>query len=233
MTPPWAQDVVRRTTHALEDAADPDRAPLMSAYMRDRFPFLGIGTPLRRSVLRQAWDGLPVPSPAEVGVAAGALWQLPCREYQYAACDLLGVHLGTARRARRYPPRFLTEVVRPLVVEKAWWDTVDSLRSVAVGPLVEAHRELVTTMRAWSRSQERWLVRSALIHQLGYRGRTDEALLLDLCAEHAGDREFFVAKAVGWALRTYARTAPDVVRRFCAEHPELSPLARREALKHL
>jgi 3-methyladenine DNA glycosylase AlkD len=87
-------------------------------------------------------------------------------------------------------------------------------------------------LRDWARSPDRWLRRSALIAQLGARERTDTALLTEVVEANAADREFFVRKAIGWALRDFARTDPDWVRRFLADH-ELSPLSRREAAKHL
>lgn len=229
----WPQEIVSRAMVALEPAADEARGAEMSAYMRDLFPFLGIQTPQRTALLKDAWADLPKPTPTELAEAVTELWDLHGREYQYAACDLLGMHLGTPRRAARYSPFFLTDVIGPLVTTKSWWDTVDSLRAVAVGPLVLAHPELKAVMRAWADDENHWLVRSALIHQLGYKAQTDEELLFDLCAQHAGNREFFVGKAIGWALRTYARQAPDAVRRFCEDHPDLTRLARREALKHL
>jgi 3-methyladenine DNA glycosylase AlkD len=218
---------------ALEPAADAARAASMAAYMHGRFPFLGIQAPERGTLLRSAWADLPEPSTPDLGAAVTHLWRLRGREYQYAASDLLGRCLRTTARAARVDPGFLTDVVRPLLVTTPWWDTVDALRGSAVGPLVAAHPDLASEMRAWVLDDDRWLVRSAIIHQLGFGDRTDEALLLDLCARRATDREPFVAKAIGWALRTHARRHPDVVRRFCAEHPELTPLARREALKHL
>lgn len=230
----WAQEVVVRTMLALEPAADPARARNMAAYMRDAFDFLGIPTPQRRLLLARAWQDLPEPTPGDLARASAELWRLAGREYQYAGCDLLARYAGTTRRAGRLPAGFLESAVRPLLQSRPWWDTVDALRSAAVGPLVAAHPQLVQVVRRWSADDDdRWLVRSALIHQLGYGERTDEALLLELCARHAADTEFFVAKAIGWALRTHARLRPDAVRRFCAEHPELTPLARREALKHL
>lgn len=229
----WADEVVLRTMLALEPAADAGRAAGMAAYMRGRFPFLGIQTPQRTALLRDAWHDLPDPSAAELAAAAGQLWRLHGREYQYAAVDLLARHVGTPRRAAALPPAFLTDAVLPLLVAKAWWDSVDALRGAAVGPLVAAHPGLTATMRRWVEDDDHWLVRSAIIHQLGYRDRTDEALLFELCARRAADREFFVGKAIGWALRTHARRRPDAVRAFCADHPELTALARREALKHV
>lgn len=223
----WQDRTVASTVDALGPLADPARAVPMAAYLRDQFPFLGIGAPDRRSALRRAWHALPAPTATELSGALRALWNLPEREYQHCGCDLL------ARYIRVCPAAFLTGTVQDLVTSRSWWDTVDALRSAAVGPLVAKDPDLVRVLWEWLESSNRWLVRSAIIHQLGYRADTDPAVLFGMCARRATDREFFIAKAIGWALRTYARQAPDDVRAFVADHPELSPLARREALKHL
>jgi 3-methyladenine DNA glycosylase AlkD len=223
----WPAAAVAATVAALVPIADPQRAVPMAAYMRDQFSFLGIGTPARTAALKVAWRGLPTPSGVDAAGAAQALWALPEREFQYAGCDLL------ARWHRTLTPDLLRGAIEPLITTKSWWDTVDSLRKAAVGPLVAAHPQLVSTLRGWIEDDDRWLVRSAIIHQLGYGPDTDADLLFAFCARRASDPEFFVAKAIGWALRTYARQAPDAVRDFVAAHPQLSSLARREALKHL
>ncbi len=231
----WPREVVVATRAALEPLADPARAEPMAAYMRGQFTFLGVATSARRAATRAAWSALPGPAPGALAEsldeAARQLWRLPAREYQYAGCDLLARYLAPA--VRRLPATLLTGLVQDLVTTRSWWDTVDALRPAAVGPLVLAHRELVAVMQAWCDGTQPWLVRSALIHQLGYAERTDEALLMQLCARRAADQELFVAKAVGWALRTHARRRPGAVLDFVTAHPELSALARREAVKHL
>jgi 3-methyladenine DNA glycosylase AlkD len=231
--PGWAHGVVALAQDALRPLADPDRAAPMAAYLRDQFPFLGIPTPQRAAALRAAWAGIGAPSEGELTEGALALWALPEREFQYAACDLLTRWIGTTTRAAGIGPGFLADGVRQLITTASWWDSVDALRSAAVGPLVAAHPQLRSVMSGWVELDDRWLVRSAIIHQLGYGDATDADLLFALCARRAGDREFFVAKAIGWALRTYARRRPDAVREFVGRHSELTPLARREALKHL
>lgn len=226
-------DVVDRADEALRAIADPERAGPMAAYMRHQFAFLGIPGPQRRAALAAAWRDVPRLDEADLDGAVRSLWARDEREFAYAACDLLERELGTARKATRVGPEFLTTTVHHLITDKSWWDTVDSLRKVAVGPLVQAHPDLRQVMRQWVESPDRWLVRSAIIHQLGYRRATDADLLFAACARRATDREFFIAKAIGWALRQYTYIDPDAVRRFVDAHPELTPLARREALKHL
>ncbi len=221
----WAGDVVRATEQALRPLADPARAVSMAAYMKDRFAFLGVAAPDRRRAQRAAWAGLPTQTEGDLSDAVGRLWRLPEREFQYAACDLLTRNNGICGTG------FLQTTGAELITVKSWWDSVDSLRGAVVGPLVLRHRELRPVMRTWISTDDIWLARSAIIHQLGYRGETDPELLFGLCATRATDPEFFIAKAIGWALRDYSYTDAAAVVAFIDNHPELRPLSRREGLK--
>jgi 3-methyladenine DNA glycosylase AlkD len=128
---------------------------------------------------------------------------------------------------------FIT-TARYLIVTRSWWDTVDALAAHLVGSLVRRHPGLVSTMDEWIDDDNLWVIRTALLHQLTYREATDHVRLFDYCLRQAHHRDFFIRKAIGWALRSYARTAPDDVRRFVGRHePVLAPLSVREALKHL
>jgi 3-methyladenine DNA glycosylase AlkD len=207
-------------------AADPDRAPAMAAYMRDQFPFLGLPTPVQRSVARAALRELPAPDEADVVALTTACWAMPEREYQYAGCDY------AIRHAPGCGPGFLGHA-RTLLLTKSWWDTVDALAANVVGPLVRAHPGLVTVMDDWIDDDDDWLVRTAIIHQLHAKDGTDAARLFGYCSRRAADREFFVRKAIGWALREYSKTDADAVVTFVATHGELSPLSAREAMKWL
>lgn len=113
---------------------------------------------------------------------------------------------------------------------KSWWDTVDELATHVAGPLVAAHPELRSVMDRWVTSESIWLARVAILHQERWKERTDADLLFTYCLRRAGEREFFIRKAIGWALRSYARTAPEAVAGFLAAHgDELSGLSPREA----
>ena len=218
---------VEATVTALRPLADPERAGPMAAYMKDVAPFLGIQTPARRSALRAAWRPLPAPTADEVARIARRLWALPEREYHYAACDLI------AREQRRLPPSFLADPVQGLLIDAPWWDTVDSLGTAAVSPLTAREPSLVDLMWTWLHSGDRWLIRAAIQHQRGRRERTDVALLFAMCDPFAEDREFFIAKAIGWALRDLTAWDAPAVQRFVDEHPGLSAVARREAVRGL
>ena len=122
-----------------------------------------------------------------------------------------------------------------MIVSGAWWDYVDVLAAHRLGGLLRKEPQAVAqVMRAWSRSDDLWKRRSAILCQLQLKKDTDPALLADCLAPALPSREFFLRKAVGWALRQYARTAPQWVLDYVREHrAELSPLSQREALKHL
>ncbi|MDQ7904248.1 DNA alkylation repair protein [Phytohabitans sp. ZYX-F-186] len=222
---PLATAVLGRLTRVYGGARDPDRGPAMAAYMRDQFPFLGIQAPVQRVLAREVLDGLPRPSEDDLRDVAEACWALPEREYQYFACGLL------RRHARACSAGFL-ETARFLAVTKPWWDTVDILAAHLVGALVSAHPALVSTMDEWVADKDKWLVRTAILHQLRYKERTDAERLFRYCTRQAGHTDFFVRKAIGWALREYAKTEPAAVRTYVAGH-RLAPLSAREALKNL
>jgi len=138
-------------------------------------------------------------------------WRMPEREYQYFACGLL------RRHARVLKPGFLS-VARTLVTTKPWWDTVDALAAHTVGPMVARHPELLATMDEWAVEEDLWLVRTAILHQLTYKEATDAKRLFHYCSQQAGHPDFFVRKAIGWALREYAKTDPAEVRAFVHAH---------------
>lgn len=219
--------MLERLTDTYEGARDPVRAVRMAAYMRDQFPFLGIAAPEQRVLNRAVLGGLPRPTEGDLHDITLSCWALDAREYQYFAVRLLRANVRACGAA------FL-ETVRVLVTTKPWWDTVDELAAHVVGPLVERHPTLVHTMDAWCADADMWLIRTAILHQIRYRDTTDRQRLFRYCAAQAGHRDFFVRKAIGWALREYARTDPDAVREFVADHrTSLSGLAIREACKHL
>lgn len=222
-----ADTVIDRLCVQYGAAADPARAVPMRAYMRDRFPFLGITSTDRRQLSRRVVEGLPRPAEADLRAVALRCWELAEREYQYFACDWL------VRHAKALSSGFLP-TLRTLITTKPWWDTVDVLASRVAGPVVARDPAGRPSMDAWLADADLWLVRTAILHQLNYREATDADWLFAACATHAGHPDFFIRKAIGWALRQYARTDPDAVRGFVAAHRDrLSGLSVREALKHL
>ncbi|GIF67842.1 hypothetical protein Ais01nite_58770 [Asanoa ishikariensis] len=216
------EPVLARLTTLFEADRDPDRATAMRAYMRDQFDFLGIMSPRQRALARQATAGAAKPGRDDLLALADACWERPEREYQYFACDYLRRHVAVLG------PDALP-AVRRLITTKPWWDTVDVLAARVVGPLVRGHGAVMDT---WIEDDDLWVIRTALLHQLFYKGDTDAERLFDYCVRQKAHTDFFVRKAIGWALREYAKTDPEAVRGFVAATP-LSGLSRREALKNL
>ena len=221
---------------ALTAIADPSKAEAMRAYMKDIAPFLGVAASDRRQAQRRfiAWIRTTTSdsAPDELLDFADACWAEPEREFQYVATDL---HRAAATRkdGTMLGPEHLPRIEQ-LVRTRSWWDTVDSLAAWTVGPMVLAHPVLVPTMDEWIDDHSLWIARTAILHQLSYGPATDGERLFHYVDRRAVDREFFIRKALGWALRQYARVAPDEVRSFIeARGDRLSGLTRREALKHL
>ncbi len=220
----YAAEAVERIVAALSARRDAERAAGMSAYMRGQFPFLGVQTTERRALHKAALRGMTEPSEADLGDFARALYALFEREYQYVAVD----HL--VQWVDRCGPAFLA-VARELITTKSWWDTVDGLAAQVVGPLVLRYPELVPEMDRCVLDSNLWVARTAILHQLKYKGRTDADRLFRYCELRAGDREFFIRKAIGWALREYSKTDPEAVQRFIAANESvLSGLSKREGM---
>ncbi len=223
----WADSFMRACRSALAEQADPERAVEMAAYMKDRFGFYGIAAGPRRDAVRDATRELgPPPDGDELVELARQCWAADQREHQYTAADML-------RRWVRLLEVPHLDDVDEFIVTKSWWDTVDVLAARVVGPLVQAHPELTDVMDRWIDDPNLWRRRTAILHQLGYKDRTDAERLFAYCEGLAEEREFFIAKAIGWALREYAKTDPDAVWSFVDRHQQqLAPLSVREAMKH-
>lgn len=212
---------------SLRAAADASLAPGQQAYMKSAMPFLGVRVPEVRRLVRTLVRDLGIRDPAELATAARELWDdATHREERYAAAALLG--LRPLKGDLSLVP-FHEHVAR----SGAWWDHVDEAAH-RVADLHDAHpAETATVVLRWSTDDASfWVRRLAIISQLGRKDRVDLGLLAAVLEPNLADREFFIRKAVGWSLREVAKVDPDWVRAYVAGH-ELSPLSRREALKHL
>jgi len=190
--------------------------------MKDVASFLGIPAPDRRTALKAGWKGIEQPSSTALGNASLMLMALKEREYHYAAFDLID------RCRRQADDLFLDRFGTSLLTTKPWWDTVDGLVSAAVSPLCKVSDQSAL-IDQWSESRNIWLIRSAVTHQRGWKDDTDIPRVLGLCDRHWGNREFFVAKGIGWALRDIARLDPATVSEFLDGHPLRNSVAAREA----
>jgi len=217
---------------ALRAGADAERAVGQQRYMKSPMPFLGLTSPQRHILLRPllADPALRIDSRAAWERSIRELWDgAEFREDRYAALALL-----RHRTYRSWRDPDVMPLVEHIVVTGAWWDYVDEVGNVVGEVLLLDPEGEGLRMRAWSERDDLWLRRSAILSQLRHKDRTDTDLLEAVIEPNLDDRDFFIRKAIGWALRQYARTDPLWVRAFVDRHGDrLSGLSQREALKHL
>jgi 3-methyladenine DNA glycosylase AlkD len=209
-----------------EAHASVNKSAAMASYMKDRFPFHGLQKPLRSELQKDFLSEVKLASVEITFELARELWEQPEREYQYVAMEML---MGIKRKWNEESLRLFEE----LILTKSWWDTVDHLASRMVGGYcLKDHERHAGKMMDYAESDNSWLNRTALIHQLFYREKTDVELFEAVFLKCHHKKEFFIQKAIGWALRQYGATDPGYVLEFTRRHA-LSPLAKREALRKL
>lgn len=226
-----AADYVLRVDSALQPLANPANAVPMARYMRDKFLFLGVKTPERRSAtksivseLAKASSSCTSDSIVDWGVVT-ALWNRQAREFQYVACDYL-------LKVKPLPSGDVTRL-RGLIVSKSWWDTVDALSTV-VGRAFAAGTVEKQLILDWARDENLWVRRVSLICQRRLKNMTDTAVLEAAIRQNLGSDEFFINKAIGWALRDFSKTNPEWVKNFLHSYgSELSTLSIREGSKYV
>ena len=216
---------------ALEAAADPVKAPKMQAYMKSAMLYRGVSSPEQKAIWKAVFLAHPLSSRHEWQKVALTLWrEATFREERYAAIALTGLRQHASHRTMDSIPMF-----EEMIVTGAWWDFVDAIAGRQLGDVLRAEPSRMSKlMRRWARDKDMWKRRAAILCQLGFKKETDLSLLYDCIAPNLGERSFWIRKAIGWALREYARTDPAEVARYVDRAGDaLSPLSRREALKHV
>lgn len=204
---------------------EPVRAAAMSKYMRGQFVFYGLPTPLRRQLISIFLKEHGYPETNQLIHIVRTAYQQREREWHYFALDLL------IKMRKTLQPSDLT-FLKTLILQHSWWDTVDTIAPKLVGFLVEKNRELLAIMDEWATDSNIWIMRSAILCQLKWKQNTDFDRLTTYCKQHADSKEFFIQKAMGWALREYAYIDPRAVSTFITTYPHLPKLTIREASKH-
>ena len=209
-----------------ESHANLETAAPMKQYMRDKFEFLGLKSPQRKAHQKSFIAEHGLPPIGDLDQIIRQLWTLPQREYQYTAMGFLDRH------QKKLTPAHVP-LIEYLILTKSWWDTVDWLSSHQVGQLFIRYPNIRDEhIGRWRQSDNIWLRRTTLLFQFPCKANTDENLLFDLIRENLDSDEFFIQKAIGWALREYSKSNAESVTNFVAQ-TKLPPLSRREALKWL
>lgn len=213
-------------TQLFEENRNPENAVPMQNYMKNNFPFLGIKTPLRRELMRQIYVQTGLLKVDFQETLIEQLWEKEEREYQYAAIDY------TSKSLKKLTKQHLP-LMEKIMLHKQWWDSIDSIAPNAVGTIAKNDPSVLDeTIEKWAYGQDMWLCRASILFQLKYKETTDEQRLYRYILANADSKEFFIQKAIGWALREYSKTNPDSVRAFIQQH-SLPKLSIREGSKYI
>lgn len=218
-------DLVTVLKEEFEQMADSERAAKMQAYMRDLFPFYGVMATERRTVFNQMVKVVGVPD--NVITEAKKFFEQDKRELHVCGQELL------VKGKKQWKDLRLKDL-EWFIVNKSWWDTVDYLASNVVGMfmLKFGNAEDRALLDSWNTSENMWLQRTSIIYQLKYKDKTDTKLLSKYIEPHRYQKEFFIRKAIGWALREYSKVDPEWVEDYIQTH-ELQPLSFKEASRLL
>jgi len=221
-------ELVAFVQRELNDRAHPRKAVEMAAYMKTSMPFYGVPKPAREQIYREFKTRFAISNRKDYERAVLSLWALPHREEKYFALDV-------ARTWRDFIVPDSMPLYRRLIEEGAWWDFVDEVAAHLVGTvLLHNRKEIAPLMDQWIDDADMWIRRAAIISQLKHKDRTDHVRLFRYSLAQAAEKDFFIRKAIGWALRQYAYTAPERVRDFITRNRgKLSPLTYREASRVL
>jgi 3-methyladenine DNA glycosylase AlkD len=213
-----------RLVSLLTENRNEENREAMENYMRNQFQFFGIKTPERNALMREFLKENGKPPVEELTEIVRTLWDQPQRECQYAAMTLLD------KQAKQLTREHLP-LLEEMVLTKSWWDTVDHISPHLAGRIHEKENA-DDYLEKWIQAEDFWLNRTSILHQLRYKEKTDESRLFRYILMHNESKEFFIQKAIGWALREYSKTNPEAVRKFI-ESEDLAPLSIREGLKHI
>lgn len=207
-----------------EKHSNPEIAAGAKAYMRNKSDFYGISSPVRRQLVKDFIVKAGYPPYAQLEEMVYYAWDQPQREWQYTAMEIV------EKSVKKADPRLL-DLAEWMITHKSWWDSVDFVAPNIAGMLFQKYPEIkMHYIEKWMQSGNLWLQRSCLLHQLRYNKSADRDLLFDLCERLSRHPDFYIRKAIGWSLRQYSKSFPDMVIEFADTH-ELSNLSRKEALK--
>jgi len=217
---------VDNIANAFANEANQDRADAMSAYMKNKFVFFGIPAPKRKEIVHSELKTLELKDSNELHTLLSDLWDKPEREWHYTAMII-------AERYKKLWNKDSIRVFEEMLIHASWWDTVDTISSHCIGPFFQKYPELKKEyLYQWENSSNMWLKRVCIIHQLTYKQGTDTDYLEKIIFMNQDSKEFFIQKAIGWALRQYAKVNPNWVNNFVYSNT-LKPLSSREALKNI
>lgn len=220
-------EYIENLTKAFELQRNDAIAQQQKAYMKDKFDFFGLKTPVRRDIQKPFLEREFLPNKEEAFEIIQLLWKKNEREYHYFAQELF------MKYKKKLDVKDV-DLIEYLVTHNSWWDTVDLIATHMAGEYFKRYPEQIKDIiTKWSISENMWLRRTAILFQLKYKSDTNTELMSDIIEKNLGSKEFFINKAIGWVLRDYSRVDSNWVIQFVEDHPQLSNLSKKEALRLL
>ena len=220
-------EYIENLTRAFDNQRNDSIAQQQKAYLKDQFEFFGLKTPVRREIQKPFLQREYLPSKTEAMQITKELWKRPEREFHYFGQELM---MKFKNKLDDGDLKF----IEYMITHNSWWDTVDMIASHLVGAYFKTYpKKKRALMLKWSKSEDMWIRRTSLIFQLKYKDETDTELLTQVIENNLGSKEFFINKAIGWALRTYSAIDPEWVEDFVENHPDLANLSKKEALRSI
>lgn len=221
-----AKIYLNKISQLFAENANSENAVKMSKYMRNQFAFFGLASPKRETLSKAFVQEFGYPDNEILDEVILSLWEAPQRELQYFAMEIL------VKMMRKAPENRII-LYEKLLISKSWWDTIDLIAAKLVGMQIKLYPSQIDIyIEKWRVGQNFWLNRTAILFQLKYKQHTDFELLKRCIEPHRHESEFFLRKAIGWALREYSKTNAAAVLAYI-DSVELSPLSRTEAVKWL
>ncbi|MBX9685573.1 MAG: DNA alkylation repair protein, partial [Candidatus Obscuribacterales bacterium] len=222
------KNLIKLLETELQRLSDPKKAVEMAAYMKTDMPFYGVQKPDRLPLLKVMKNSFRPASASEYRDTVLLLWQQPHREEKYLA-------INYAELFEEHVCLESMDLYEQMIREGAWWDFVDAISINLVGHVyLKERKALKSLMNKWNKDKDMWIRRSSLLVHIHHKKETDEEQLFEHCLRLAHEKEFFIRKAIGWALREHSKTNPRAVKKFLKDKRDLlSNLSYREAAKHL
>ena len=218
---------INRLTCLYREQQNDSIAQQQKAYLKDQFDFFGLKTPLRREIQKPFLQREHLPSKTEALQITKELWKRPERELHYFGQELM-------MKFKNKLDEEDLELIEYMITHNSWWDTVDMIASHLIGAYFKKYpKKKHALILKWSKSDDMWIRRTSIIFQLKYKEETDTELLTQTIENNLGSKEFFINKAIGWALRTYSAIDPEWVEDFVENHPDLANLSKKEALRSI
>lgn len=217
--------MIKELENAFSPYKNPAQATQMSDYLRGQFPFLGIKAPLRKQLSKEVIRHWNLFTFKEAIAISKELLQKEEREYHYISIEFMA-------KFKKYWDANLLTLITHYTNHKAWWDTIDTASSHLLEPYFAKNGPNMKQLKQWNSSANIWQIRLSIIWQLHQKNNVDKALLTNAILPHLDSKEFFIQKAIGWALRSYSKYNPEWVISFVENNP-LAALSKREALKRL